>query len=144
MDDYNYREYLNKYGMKSTKQRNLLLNILKNIETPQTAENLYLKAKEHDVLINLSTVYRILEKFTEKKITIKTSFLDDKCVYSLVPKTHQHQLICLRCKKVVLLKNCPLEKFEKDVERETDFSVVNHRLELYGYCRQCQKIIAAG
>ena len=71
MDDYNYREYLNKYGMKSTKQRNLLLNILKNIETPQTAENLYLKAKEHDVLINLSTVYRILEKFTEKKITIK-------------------------------------------------------------------------
>ena len=37
-----------------------------------------------------------------------------------------------------------LEKFEKDVERETDFSVVNHRLELYGYCRQCQKIIAAG
>nr|WP_231038611.1 Fur family transcriptional regulator [Pectinatus haikarae] len=130
--------------MKSTKQRNLLLSILAKIQTPQTAEKLYLQAIKSDSSINLSTVYRVLEKFTEKNITIRTSFLDDKSVYSLYPKTHQHQLICMRCKKIVLLEHCPLEDFEKSVEESTHFSVVNHRLELYGYCRQCQKIIAMG
>ncbi|WP_196591687.1 Fur family transcriptional regulator [Pectinatus frisingensis] len=143
MEELNYKEYLNKYGMKSTKQRNLLLNILKNIKIPHTAEQIYLKARKSDALVNLSTVYRILEKFTEKKITLRTSFMDEKCVYSLFPTTHQHQLICLRCKKVILIGGCPLKEFEKTVEKQTDFSIVNHRLELYGYCRDCQKIIAA-
>ncbi|WP_196592527.1 Fur family transcriptional regulator [Pectinatus sottacetonis] len=137
-----YKEYLNKNGMKSTKQRNLLLTILKNSENPQTAENIYLLMKKNDSLVNLSTVYRILEKFTAKAITVKTSFFNEKSVYGLKPVAHRHQLICLRCKKVIFLKNCPLYDFEKEVEQDTQFSVVSHRLELYGYCRECQKIIA--
>lgn len=142
-DEACYKKYLNERGMKSTKQRNLILSVLKKLKTPQTAEKLYLQARKKDALINLSTVYRILEKFTEKKITLRNCFLDDKSVYSLYPKAHQHQLICLRCKKIIILKHCPLEDYERSVAEKTDFSLVNHRLELYGYCRDCQKIIAA-
>ncbi|MBB5336079.1 Fur family transcriptional regulator [Pectinatus brassicae] len=141
MSKIDYKKYLNKYGIKSTKQRNLLLNILKDSMAAQSAENIYLEAKKSDKIINLSTVYRILEKFTEKNIITKTVMNDKMAAYSLTPQLHQHQLICLRCKKMILLDECPLHEFEKNVEKTTEFSVTDHRLELYGYCRECQKII---
>ena len=139
-DKPDYKQYLNEHGIKSTKQRNLLLTILHETGSLLTAEALYFKAKKADDTISLSTIYRILELFNKKNIIQRTTLReDDKAVFELNNIVHRHHLICLGCNKIIDIEQCPLSGFEKDIEETTDFSIVDHKLELYGYCKECRK-----
>ena len=139
-DKPNYKQFLNEHGIKSTKQRNLLLTILHETGSLLTAEALYFKAKKADDTISLSTIYRILELFNKKNIIQRTTLReDDKAVFELNDIVHRHHLICLGCNKIIDIEQCPLMGFEKDIEETTDFSIVDHKLELYGYCKECRK-----
>ncbi len=138
-----HKEYLHRYGLKNTRPRSLVLQILIHHQGLLTAEDIYQMLLEQGQSINVSTVYRILEMFTEKKVTEK-AYLPDvrKYGFSLHSLGHTHRLICLRCHKVVELGHCPLSDFEKDVAQSTAFHIVGHNLELYGYCPDCQKTMA--
>jgi len=48
-------------------------------------------------------------------------------------------VICMGCKKMLTIEHCPLENFEKALEKETDFVIAGHKLDVYGYCSECQK-----
>jgi Fur family ferric uptake transcriptional regulator len=127
-------------GLKNTKNRQLVLGVLREAELPLTAEDIYLCLKEVDATLSLSTVYRILDIFVEKELALKAGVAkDNAAMYELNDSSHKHHLVCLNCKKIQRVYNCPLEDFEKNVAKETDFSITGHRLELYGYCPECQK-----
>lgn len=145
METESHKEYLHRYGLKNTKARNLVLQMLLTHQGVLTAENIYQQLLQSGQSINVSTVYRILEMFTEKKLTEKT-YLPDirKYGFSLHSPGHTHRLICLRCHKVVELGHCPLSEFEKKVTDNTQFQIVGHNLELYGYCPACLKIMTKG
>lgn len=137
------KEYLHRYGMKNTRHRSLVLNMLICHHGVLTAENIYQELLKQGHSINASTVYRILDMFTEKKVTEKTYFPDTrKYGFSLHRLGHMHRLICLRCHKVVELGHCPLADFESRVSEMTQFQIVGHNLELYGYCPDCSRVIA--
>lgn len=132
------KEYLNKHGMKSTKQRNLIFNILNQAQN-MTAEEIYLELRKVDYAINLSTVYRILDIFIDKGIALKSNFPEEhKCIFEINRFEHKHHLICLKCKKIVCIDDCPLAEFERHIEQQTDFNITDHKLEIYGYCNNCK------
>lgn len=135
-----FGEYLHRYGMKNTKARNKVLQMLIAKAGVLTPDTMHQVLKDQGETINVSTIYRILEMFTEKGLTEKT-YLPDirKYGFSLRSVGHQHRLICLCCHKIVELSHCPLTPFEQKVAQETQFEVVGHQLELYGYCPACQK-----
>ena len=135
-----YADYLHQHAIKSTRPRNLVLTILEENEGILTAEDIYRRiAADHDA-INFSTVYRVLELFTSKGIVEKSNFPGStKCVFSLKREEHAHHLICLGCHKTIELCHCPLQAFERDVEKTTGFTIVGHQLELFGYCETCKK-----
>lgn len=141
-EEIDYKAYLHRYGLKNTKARNMVLHMLITHEGVLTAENIYQELLQQGYSVNVSTVYRILEMFTEKKVTEKT-YLPDirKYGFSLHSLGHTHRLICLRCHKVVELGHCPLAAFEEQVAQHTQFQLVGHNLELYGYCPDCLKIM---
>lgn len=140
MDCNDIREFLNKKGIKNTKQRILIFDLLHSTKTLVTAEDIYLKIINVDNSISLSTVYRILDIFVDKGIALKSNMLGtDKCVFEINHFEHKHHLICLKCKKVIYLKDCPLTEFEEHVENETKFNITGHNLELYGYCPECKE-----
>jgi Fur family ferric uptake transcriptional regulator len=64
---------------------------------------------------------------------------ENKSVFELNRLEHNHHLICLKCKKIIDIGECPLSKFEKDIENETEFDIVGHNYEIYGYCPECKK-----
>lgn len=133
-------EHLHRYGLKNTKARSAVLHLLIAKAGVLTPDDIYQVLQEQGKPINVSTIYRILEMFTEKGLTEK-SYLPDlrKYGFSLRSVGHQHRLICLCCHKIVELPHCPLTTFEQDVAQKTQFEVVGHQLELYGYCPECQK-----
>jgi Fur family ferric uptake transcriptional regulator len=135
-----HTEYLHRFGIKSTRQRNAVLDVLIAHDGIQTAGELYQAVVRTGELVNFSTVYRILELFQEKGLVEKSTFPgSSQCVFSLRKAGHSHHLICLGCKKTITISKCPLAMFEQGVAEDTGFTIVGHDLELYGYCPECQK-----
>ncbi|MEW5899497.1 MAG: transcriptional repressor, partial [Bacillota bacterium] len=50
---------------------------------------------------------------------------------------HHHHLICLRCGKIQEVTEDLLEDLEKRVTRTYNFTITNHQLKIFGYCKAC-------
>lgn len=132
-------EMIRRVGLKSTKAQNQVLQMMLRQREVLSADEIYEKLLQEGAHLNFSTVYRILEMFTEKKLTEKMLLPGSrKYGFLLYTLSHTHHLICLGCHKVVDIDGCPLHGFEEDLARKTHFEIVGHYLELYGYCADCQ------
>ena len=131
---------LRQSGLKNTRQRKAILDILASDDHPFAAEDVYLALKQNQVDINLSTVYRSLETMSEKNVVRKVSVAgDNRMLYELNQHAHQHYLVCVQCKRICPVGHCPLEAFEKSVAQETNYTIMGHRLDIYGLCPDCQQ-----
>ncbi len=140
MASANYEEDLRQAGLKKTKHRTEILKILDKSSQPMLVDDIYVMLKNMNVSINLSTVYRTLENLTEKAVLNKVQLSgENKALYEYNRMVHRHYLVCNNCKRITVIEHCPLEAYEKSIEKETQFIVTGHKLDVYGYCPDCQK-----
>ena len=128
-------------GIKWTKQRKCVYDILKTAHEPLSAVQIYqhILQQEEDVTYAVSTVYRILSAFEEKSIVLKDMRAGDgNGVYELNRGGHTHYAVCLECHKRIPLKSCPFAHMHLDAGAG-DFQITGHKLELYGYCKECRQ-----
>lgn len=130
-----YMERLKEKGYKQTDKREEILRIF-------VKEKRYLSAKEvlsfmQTVFPELSfdTVYRNLTLFEELEM-LETTELNGERIYRLhcSDDEHHHHLICLSCGKSRMIALCPLDAL---VEQPKEFTITDHKFELYGYCVEC-------
>lgn len=134
------KEFFNEKGIKNTKKRGMVLDILKKSDSPVTAEYIYLKLKEENAQVWLSTIYRTLEVLTSKGVVTKSNIMNDgKASYELNNSQHKHHMVCMSCSRMVPVDDCPFEEFEKQLCKKTGFEVKSHKLEIYGYCPMCKE-----
>ncbi len=137
--DKPYKEFLTAHGIKSTTQRNIVLDLLHEMDGPASAEDLYLKAVSLYPSVNLSTIYRMLELFHSKNIVVKNMLSESKkTIYELNTDTHKHYMVCMKCKRIFPLEHCPCFLIEKAVSEYSDFEIRDHKLEIMGYCASCK------
>ncbi len=135
-----YENILKDCGLKSTKHRTTILEFLEIANQPVTAEQIYHELKEKNISINLSTVYRTLETLSDKELVLRHSVTNEsKALFEYNNRVHKHYLVCIGCKKILSIENCPLCEYEKLLERQTDFIITGHKLDMYGYCPECQQ-----
>lgn len=126
-------------GLKWTKQRKDVYHVLLQQAEPISAAQIYelIKMQNKDSEYAVSTIYRILTAFEEKGMIIKSSVIgDETALYEWNRGEHMHYAVCLGCHKRIPLKHCPFEHVHMD--SETDFEVTGHRIEVYGYCKECK------
>lgn len=131
------RNILKEKGIKITKGRTEILNILQTSENSLSAEKLYQICRGNNIDINLSTIYRTLELFEEKEIVEKIPFNDGVFSYKLKGKTHRHHLQCDICHKEVDIP-CPMIQIEEIVQNSTGFTLTDHDLVMKGVCKDCK------
>lgn len=130
------REELHQHNLKYTKQRSSILKVLKESEIPLTINQI---VDSVEIQMDLSTVYRVLDTFEEVNLVNKTIPLEpSEAVYDYNRDIHKHHLTCTVCGKIQIIESCPLDEYERNVEKETNFIVNHHQLELYGICPTCQ------
>lgn len=135
-----YSSILKRVGLKNTKHRNDILEIIDNSDQPINAEQIFFQLKNKKVDINLSSVYRILESLVSKNLLLKSNIPGaSKALYELNRSEHIHYLICSSCKKMFSVAGCPIEEYEKQIASEKDFEITGHKLEIYGICKECRK-----
>lgn len=131
-------EILKKSGLKSTRQRVRMLELLSEAAVPLTAEELY-HTVSGETQVNLSTVYRTLGLLTEKGVLLKTPGQDGRAYYQLNNGAHRHHLICSACHEVVLIDSCPLEELGHRLSETTGYTIIGHSFEFVGICPDCAR-----
>ncbi|QAT42461.1 Fur family transcriptional regulator [Aminipila luticellarii] len=135
-----YEELLKESGLKNTKHRKTILEFLRSVNQPVSAEQIYCELKEKSISINLSTVYRTLETLSEKELILKHIVANEsKALFEYNNRVHKHYLVCAGCKKIMAIEGCPLHEYEKLLEEKTGFIITGHKLDIYGLCPECQK-----
>ena len=122
-----------------------MLEVLSGSEDSHlTAEEIYDVVRVRYPEIGLATVYRTIQLFLRLHLIDQIN-LDDGCVrYEMRTEDaggrhHHHHLICLSCGKVFSFDGDLLETLEEYILDRDGFQVVDHKVQLYGYCKECQK-----
>ena len=135
-----FRLYLAEQGLKSTNQRNIILDEFLNLEHPST-EDLYQSLRKKHPNIGYATVHRTLKLFSECGIATVRNFGDGAQRFEVCSENEHHDhLVCTECGLIIEFENKQIERLQVQVAESHTFSVVDHRLELYGLCENCCKV----
>lgn len=124
---------------KFSKQRDIVLEILKKSYSHPTANEIFVEAREVDKNISLGTVYRNLDLLCEDGIIEKISTTQGIDRYDFKKSEHSHA-ICEKCGKVFdFVTTANINKIKKEVQNQTELSVNLNEIRLTGTCKECIK-----
>ncbi len=136
---------LKRQGIRLTRQRQILLELIDKSGRHLDAESLFLLAKEKDPKLNRVTVYRTLKMLKLGGLVDELDLMHyggDQHYYETRMKQEHAHVICLRCGKVEEFFGDPLQKLRRQIESHFGFQIVLARTEIGGYCSHCQVLRA--
>lgn len=123
--------------MNYSRQREIILETLKENVVHPTAEFLYEVLKEKEPSISKATLYRNLNQLAEKGIIKKIDGLEVSSHFD--HNTHEHyHFICDECGKVF---DVPVEiapDVASKTEQKTGFTVKGYDIAIHGICNECK------
>jgi Fur family ferric uptake transcriptional regulator len=130
-------------GVRLTRQRRLLLDLIDRSGRHLDAESLYVMAREQDPKLNRVTVYRTLRMLKESGLVDELDlahFEGEKHYYETRMKQEHAHVICLRCGRVEEFFGEPLQTLRAQVQSQFGFEIAFARTEIGGYCSHCQAL----
>jgi len=119
-------------GVRMTGQRRTIARVLSEARDHPDVEEVHRRAHAIDSRISLSTVYRTLKLFSQIGILERHDFGHGRGRYEEASRRHHDHLVDVETGRVIEFSNEEIEKLQERVARELGFSLVGHRLELYG------------
>ena len=126
---------LRKHGVRLTRQRELLFEIIHNSHTHLNADRLYELARQRDLKISRVTVYRTLKALLEEGWLSAVEMPGQPQRYEQAGKEHHHHFNCNRCGRTFEMDGCP---GGLDQMVPVGFKMETHEVFIYGLCEECQ------
>ena len=125
-------------GVKLTEQRRVIVKILS--ESKETygesdhpdVDELYNRVSKIDPKISIATVYRTVKILEEAGILIKHDFKAGKARYEQIRESHHDHLIDVKTGEIIEFVDEDIELLQKKVAEKYGYTLVDHKLELYG------------
>lgn len=135
-----FREFIARKGLKSTRQREIILDFFLSSKRHMSVEELYRKLRARHPGIGYATVCRTLKLLAQSGIAHDMRFGDGQTRYEcLVEGGHHDHLVCTGCGAIAEFENKTIEDLQKAVAESHGFVIHSHKLELYGLCAKCRK-----
>jgi Fur family transcriptional regulator, ferric uptake regulator len=135
------RSALQRSGVRLTRQRRILLDVMEQAEQHLTADSILERARKVDPRVHRVTVYRTLEMLKRMGLLDELDLLHihghSHYYESHGPRDHIH-VACLRCGKVREVESDLFEELKRQVERDTGIKISVTRTEIGGYCEACR------
>ncbi len=133
-----FQKVLESKGLKSTQQRHFIAETFFKTNTHVSLDELLKKVKRKTPNIGYATVFRTMKLLTETGLAMERQFGDGQTRFeNLHQDGHHDHLICIKCAKIVEFQNQMIEDLQAETAKNFGFKVVRHKLELYGYCADC-------
>jgi Fur family ferric uptake transcriptional regulator len=132
---------LKQRGIRLTRQRQILLELIDKSGQHLDAESLYQMARREDPKLNRVTVYRTLKLLKAGGLVDELDLMHyggDQHYYETRAKQEHAHIICLRCGKVEEFFGEPLQRLRRQIEEHFGFEILIARTEIGGYCAHCQ------
>lgn len=123
--------------MNYSKQRESVLQALRENVVHPTAEYIYDIMSKSDNPVSLATLYRNLNQLTEAGKIKKIDGLENSAHYDHNTSEHYH-FICTECKKVFDVPVEVADAVVKNTEEKTGFVIQSHDVIFRGLCNNCK------
>jgi len=117
---------------RKTKQKELVLEVIKKFKTFFTAEDLYDKVKKCNKDIGLATIYRVLNKLRNEG-EIYSYKCNNRLIYSQDHRSHCH-FICEETGKVIHFDIDSLDFLKNKIPG----TISSFQIEVKGICKKCK------
>jgi Fur family ferric uptake transcriptional regulator len=124
-------------GVRATKQRSAISDLLDTIEEFKSAQDLHDELRKRGEGIGLTTVYRTLQTLADAGTVDVLRTDNGESVYRRCSSGHHHHLVCRSCGFTVEVEGPTVEKWSQSVAESNGFSDVSHTIEIFGTCSQC-------
>ena len=132
-----WAEYLRRHSLKTTQQRELIVDLFLRAEGHISIEELLSRVRKRNDKVGYATVYRTLKLLTECGLAAPRQFGDGQTRFEVADDvTHHHDhLICASCGLILEFENEEIEALQDKIADELgSFQVIRHKLELYCLC----------
>ena len=123
-------------GVKLTDQRRLIAQVMSESSDHPDVDELYNRVAKIDPKISIATVYRTVKLFEEAGILTKHDFKGGKARYEL-NDDHNH-LIDIKTGEIIEFVDEEINLLQKKIAEKYGYTLVDHRLELYGVKKKSQ------
>jgi Fur family ferric uptake transcriptional regulator len=135
------RSALERQGVRLTRQRRVLLEVMDQAEQHLTADAILDRAQKIDPRVHRVTVYRTLEMLKKRGLLDELDLLHihghGHYYESHGPRDHIH-VACLRCGKVREVESELFEQLKRQIAQDTGIKITVSRAEIGGYCESCR------
>ena len=125
-------------GVKLTDQRRVIAKIISESKAEYgesdhpDVDELYNRVSKIDPKISIATVYRTVKLFEEAGILTKHDFKGGKARYEAMIESHHDHLIDIKSGEIIEFVDEEIENLQKKVAEKYGYTLVDHKLELYG------------
>jgi Fur family transcriptional regulator, ferric uptake regulator len=130
---------LREAGQRLTIQRRVVVEALAYGNAHMTICDIQDYIAGRNVVLDKSTIYRILEKLNEVGVVSQTDLGTHGVVYELMRDTPHHHLVCLSCGDISNLADTMISPLRAQLEQTYGFLPRLDHMALFGYCQQCQQ-----
>ncbi len=121
---------------RMTRQKKIILDVLKAVNTHPTAEWIYQEAKQQIPGLSLGTVYRNLNLLRDNGEIMELNYGSSQSHFDGNAANHYH-FQCRNCGEVFDLELPLIKNIETKASGVDGHKIEGHRLEFYGLCKTC-------
>ncbi|ALE04105.1 Fur family transcriptional regulator [Bartonella ancashensis] len=126
------RAMLSSAGLKMTRQRRLILNILISMDDHPSAFEIFKRASKVDPTISLSTIYRTMKTLEEHGTVHRHTFSGEPSRFEQADGKHHDHLIDIETGQIIEFSSNLIEQLQEEIAHSLGYNVIHHRFELYG------------
>ena len=126
-------------GVKLTDQRRIIAKVMSEASDHPDVDELYNRVSKIDPKISIATVYRTVKLFEESGILTKHEFKGGKARYEELNEGHHDHLIDVKSGEIIEFVDEEIEMLQKKVAEKHGYTLVDHKLELYGVKKDSKK-----
>ena len=140
-----FSRFIERKGLKSTRQREVILQTFLEADKHIDVEDLTRRVRSRNPAIGNATVYRTMKLLTECGLAHESHFGDGMARYEHASHKHHHDhMICLRCQDIIEFENPAIEALQEAAAAAQGFTILSHKLEIYGHCARCTAELSRG
>ena len=131
-------------GVRLTEQRRVIAKVMSESKLTfgskdhPDVDELYKRASKIDSKISIATVYRTVKLLEEAGILAKHDFKGGKARYEAMIESHHDHLIDVKTGEIIEFVDDEIELLQKKVAEKYGYTLVDHKLELYGVKKKPQ------
>ena len=135
-----FMEYVQDRKLKLTPHRQLILDTFLENEGHRSVEDIYRVVRAQDPRIGYTTVYRTMKLLADCGLAREIDLADGITRYEhLYNHEHHDHMICMQCGSSIEFYNEEIEAIQDAASEQLGFKVTDHRLQIYGLCKDCQR-----